>query len=179
LSNQHQLLLSLETRGEEVYYVAPLFHRAREFNDSYLSNQILQRSTFLRPSAIGRLPDGDDHHVAFRDRGAGFFLSEPKRMDSALDEENLARHVAESVRVRGARSLTVEGWHELSEKILTVVETEMAEDEAYLTEERGADVRAFRAQAQRLHPVEQVAYLARTFLESECLVVWERGGGSP
>ena len=65
-SDQHELLLELESSGEQVYYIAPMFHTEEEFNVAYLSGNILKRSIFLRPSAIGTLPDGRRHHVAFR-----------------------------------------------------------------------------------------------------------------
>ena len=42
-SDQHEMLLELEDKGNEVYYSAPAFHTSVEFNDAYLSHQVRTR----------------------------------------------------------------------------------------------------------------------------------------
>lgn len=46
-SDQHELLIELEQSGNEVYYVAPMFHRAEELNDAYTTRNVFNRSVFF------------------------------------------------------------------------------------------------------------------------------------
>jgi hypothetical protein len=64
-SRQHEMLLDLENAGEEVYYSAPMFHTAEELNTAFLNQSVCSSSIWIRPSEIGPLPDGLDHHVSF------------------------------------------------------------------------------------------------------------------
>jgi hypothetical protein len=64
-SEQHEMLLDLESRGNEVYYLAPAFHTPEELNDSYLTHQVRARSLWLRPSIIGPLPMTNMLHSRF------------------------------------------------------------------------------------------------------------------
>jgi hypothetical protein len=79
-SKQHEMLLDLESDGNEVYYAAPAFHEPGELNGAYLSHNVRARSIWLRPSQIGALDDRD-HHVAFTVPGAHFLCSDPRRID--------------------------------------------------------------------------------------------------
>ena len=97
-SSQHNALLNLESRGEQVFYAAPLFHRMEQLSAAYLARSVVERSAFFPPSAIGALPDHYDHHVSFTATQA-YFCSEPKRIDydfkgiTQLDRfQRLARH---------------------------------------------------------------------------------------
>lgn len=173
ISNQHQMLFDLERSGQEVYYVAPLFYTSGEFNATYLGRQMLQQSVFFRPMMIGALPDAGPHHIAYSDQATWFFLSEPRRMEVPISDESLVSHVHRAVEERGDRGLTEGAWRELVEKMLVIVDSRQIEHRR--GGERVADmVRLFRRESQRMHPVEQAAYISRAFLESECVVVWQR-----
>ena len=65
-SRQHSLLLALEQKGNLVYYAAPAFHDIEQINRYYIDREIVPRSIYVRPSAIGPLPDDKPHHVAFK-----------------------------------------------------------------------------------------------------------------
>lgn len=64
-SPQHELLRDLETQGHKVEYVAPLFIEQTELNRCFLNGQLRNRVLRVRPSAIGQLPDDDDHRVVW------------------------------------------------------------------------------------------------------------------
>jgi hypothetical protein len=83
-SAQHALLMQSEGAGNEVYYVAPLFHTSEELNDAYLTNMVAMRSAFVPPSFIGALTDDDDHYLALSadNKDWLFCTSEPRRIDS-------------------------------------------------------------------------------------------------
>lgn len=74
-SKQHSLLLDLEQKGNLVYYAAPAFHEIEQINRFYIDREIVARSIYIRPSAIGPLPDDKPHHVAFKLGGSSLPLS--------------------------------------------------------------------------------------------------------
>lgn len=79
-SRQHELLLDLESHGNDVYYTAPAFHKDDELNDAYLTQNVCARSMWLRPSFFGPLPDDELHYAAFQDALADRFYccSQPR-----------------------------------------------------------------------------------------------------
>jgi hypothetical protein len=82
LSEQHNMLLSLDDGFNEVYYAAPLFSTQNELNDYYTANTVLENCIFIKPNTIGPLPDDDDHHVSIDDNPSRGFLfsSQPKQI---------------------------------------------------------------------------------------------------
>jgi len=166
-SDQHQLLLDLENVGNAVYYVAPLFHRADELNAAYLAGQVLRRSIFVRPSAIGPLPDSDVHRIAF-DGTTEWFLSEPRRFEKILDQEAVARETMRDINDRGAMALTVQALESLKFGMLEILERTAGDRRAHRV-----DMAAWRQPGDSLR---QIVYLSRTFFDSECLVAIERRG---
>lgn len=98
-SRQHSLLLDLEGKGNLVYYVAPTFHEIKEINQYYINREIVVRSIFVRPSAIGELPDNNAHHVAFKVQEtnlplsvSAYLLSQP-----VLLEIDVARSLTDAI----------------------------------------------------------------------------------
>lgn len=75
-SDQHQLLLALDSDENEVYYAAPRFHELVEINSAWNANEVASRSIFVAPNQIGNL-DASSHHVAYDDKQA-FLCSKPK-----------------------------------------------------------------------------------------------------
>ena len=91
-SQQHRMLLDLESAGVAntnnlVFYAAPAFHTTTELNDAYASREVVKRSVFFRPSAIGNLPDDQDHHVAFQIATAPFPGMTAYRLSHPVDVE--------------------------------------------------------------------------------------------
>lgn len=94
-SPQHSLLIALESSGAEVYYVTPRFHTSIEFSNLYFSRDVVQNSAFIRPGAIGPLPDTKQHHVSYERGGAhAWFCSEPVVIEEGtLDGSSLANKI--------------------------------------------------------------------------------------
>ncbi|MXO57945.1 hypothetical protein GRI89_00080 [Altererythrobacter salegens] len=82
LSDQHQLLLDLESRHPgSVFYASPRLRNSREFNAAYNSAEVHRRSALISPSAIGALPDDKPHVVSYRPRDTqGWFCSDPQEI---------------------------------------------------------------------------------------------------
>jgi hypothetical protein len=137
-SQQHNLLLGHERKGFTVLYAAPEFHRPEELNDAYLDGQMVRRSAFFQPTAIGRLDDSD-HFVSFKAGASiGYRFSDPIEVERVDFESVVAAlcdgKVAERFENLPAReSLTmiademVSDWSEvvagLSERIPAQAET--------------------------------------------------------
>jgi len=73
-SRQHNLLLGLESQGNEVYYATAMFHTAAELNAAYAGRQVVQSSAFFRPHDIGPLPDAEQHYVVFHPQQSTAYL---------------------------------------------------------------------------------------------------------
>ncbi|WP_084420198.1 hypothetical protein [Henriciella litoralis] len=74
-SKQHEMLLSLENAGNEVFYAAPRFHTHEELNAAFNKNSVSADSTFVRPSTIGHLTPGS--HTCAIDHSTIHICSEP------------------------------------------------------------------------------------------------------
>jgi len=118
-SDQHQLLLDLESEGNVVAYAAPGFSEADELNDAYSQDLVAVRSVFVKPSAIGPLGDDRRHWVAFQTAPLrAFRCSEPKPIELVAGEVLFSGETArEAVRRRGRpRQQT---YDEVSEELFT------------------------------------------------------------
>lgn len=166
-SQQHEMLLELESGDQEVYYSAPAFHEPRELNDAYSRHQVKQRSLWLRPSWIGPLPDGDDHYIAFQLPGPKFFCSKPTIIDQAADYESFFNHAGMVLRQKGLTSLTRGRIEKLDQLVKNVAwkKREIPQDDFQQTAERLSD----------LPPLRRIAYYAHTFLDAELFLIYERG----
>jgi hypothetical protein len=162
LSMQHQMLLALESQGNEVYYAAPAFHEPHELNAAYLQHRVKDRSILLEPSLIGPLPDDDEHHIAFRDNGPQyewhFCSTGPREPLPPLSAERFLRRVQRAFRAKGSDALEEPSLARLRSQVLRTAR-----------EERIADVDIVGL--DRLTLLQQIAYLSQTFLNCQMFVV--------
>lgn len=86
-SKQHDLLMRLEAKGNEVYYAAPEFHLPEELNDAFTDNIVRFQTAFFRPFAIGKLPDKHEHFVGFeKGQTFGYLFSDPVKIERESSE---------------------------------------------------------------------------------------------
>ncbi len=80
LSNQHQLLIDLETGSPgSVFYVTPVMQDQVQFNTAYCAQSVHQSCFFFSPTDIGPLPDDQKHSIAYQQNPKlAWFCSEPK-----------------------------------------------------------------------------------------------------
>lgn len=84
-SRQHDLLLDWERKGNTVYYVGSALPSLDHFNVAYRSGTVLAESAYVKPVAIGRILDNDEHHIAFDFPLTKFvFCSQPKPSDTPI-----------------------------------------------------------------------------------------------
>jgi hypothetical protein len=64
-SSQHNLLRALSEAESEVYYAAPAFYRQTEFNQAFVSNEILSESAFIPLRDLPDLADDEQHYITY------------------------------------------------------------------------------------------------------------------
>lgn len=166
VSRQHEMLLDLEGRGQEVYYSAPMFHQPEELNAAFMASGVGARSIWIRPSDIGPLPDDGEHHVSFEPGSPWTFFSKPKPLDVKREFSDVAETLHRTLRERGEVALKRENLEHLAGSI-----GEIAEKRREIRERQKA---ATREMLRKISPLQRVAYYASVFLESQLFVVQER-----
>ncbi len=167
-SKQHPSLLRLESKGYEVYYVAPVFHEVDELNDAYRKKKVATRSIFFRPSNIGLLPDDKTHQISFDSEGKAYLLSDPLPLKSPLTGEQLSYHLFHRVTEHGGLALTDQSLQQLANEIVETVRQ--------MREERSD---AEFGWLGNLAPLAQIAYVSRTFLDCAFFILREKTKGNP
>lgn len=166
-SQQHPLLLATEATGVAVYYVAPCFHEPDELNDAYTSQQVVQRSVFVKPSTIGHLPDHDNHHIAFH-QGSSFYLcsNDPKLiLEKGEERAAFMEDLEFGFERRDKMLLTEQSANEWAGRLREIVK---AHRPRWL---KDSDIEAIKADRT---PLSQFAYMANTFLGCTVILVAPR-----
>jgi hypothetical protein len=161
-SPQHSLLINLEGAGAEVYYVTPRFHTSTEFSNLYFSRNVVQNSAFIRPSAIGALPDAKQHHVSYERGGSlAWFCSEPVLIkEGTLDGSSLANNVLDTL--NQSKPLTTQ-LKSLLSKILRTLE------ERGITPPFPPDER--RGEFDDARRLNRISFLARQYFDCQFVIV--------
>ena len=72
-SNRHNLLRALSAEETEVYYASPAFYRQLEFNQAFVSNQLLNESRLIPLCQLPDLADDQPHYVTYCRGVPGFY----------------------------------------------------------------------------------------------------------
>jgi hypothetical protein len=161
-SDQHALLLALESSGEEVYYVAPSFHTVAELNEAYRSRSVSAGSRWFPPSCIGALPDDKDHYVSFKNPGPMIFRSTPRLLGDGATFFDFGLRLERAISQRGAESLAATSLTRLAAVL-----------EGLTAEGRRTTAASFGQTRDWLHdrpPLEQIAYYSSVFLEAQLFI---------
>jgi hypothetical protein len=163
-SQQHNLLLDLESKGYPVYYAAPHFHLPEELNDAYLNSDVINRSAFFKPSDIGNLPDLEEHHISFKAGYPAYLFCEPR----LISEESISRRTLDDDLLEGFYRYPIvdengDGSEKVADDLLACVKKRV-DDYAWL------ESKTISQLAER-EPVQKIAYIARAFLGCEVLLV--------
>ncbi len=159
-SDQHELLLDLENKGNVVVYAAPAFTTGEELTEAYVADLVEDRSIFISPSMIGPLADDDHHHVAFQKPGQSYFCSEPRPIEQTSFAAALSPNALPQRRHRGPP--TSDFFLELADDLLSVYESREA-----VTADRRLNLRSLR---QRREPAEYAGLISRTLFDAELLI---------
>ncbi|MDP2935001.1 MAG: hypothetical protein Q8O86_00755 [Dehalococcoidia bacterium] len=185
-SHQHEMLLKLETKHEEVYYCAPGFHRLSELNDAYLRHQVCERSLWILPSSVGRFQGPGEHYVSFRIPGRVFVHPEPREALESTDFATLSERIYSRYKKERDTALTDRRLLELADTLYDIAHGRREIAERHRTDmpnrwsRRGLlDQEAFyarrdiRDELSRRSPLEQVAFYASMYFDLQMFVVQE------
>lgn len=165
-SNQHQMLLDLESGGNEIYYVAPAFHEPEGLNDAYLNRRVKELSIWIKPSFIGPLPDDKTHHVAFQTGIDPYFCSEPRRIFEAADFQSISRKVEDKFEAERDNALNSERLRNLADNLFAI--SQGREDISQQQKDRAQQT--FKSRS----PLEEVAYYAQAYFDCQLFIISER-----
>lgn len=165
-SKQHESLLKLEALGESVYYVAPVFHEAKDFHLGYIKGDIAKKSIFIPPQQIGEFNDEQPHYVSFQNPNDTIYkLSEPVEIGIATSFENFTESVSESLLAKGESALRESALNQLITNIIGIIVNLSLIDENtnlnYLLRDRNL--------------IERIAYLAHVFFGCQLYIISRKG----
>jgi hypothetical protein len=160
-SNQHQMLLDLETQGNLVYYAAPAFHRAEDLNTAFRDRHVFDRTVFVRPMDLGQLPDDEEHCVAFLPGDyTGRMYSEPRTVRIAAEGKAFREDLNRQRERLTSRQINAEFLLQLAADMEGIARKRLKFAVGGRARETTAD----------LTPMERVGYLSRTFFDAEFFV---------
>jgi hypothetical protein len=160
ISKQHDLLCDFEERGNEIYYVAPVFWKERDFNDIYISRTICDNSVFVSPLNIGRITDYDKHHISFQNVNGGYRFSDPVRLELPLNLKRISERIAKKLEIqRSQQKFGEDYWVRLNREI-----EEILQETRYLVERTLFPVDTLR---NIKSPLERIALLSQIYFGSQ------------
>ncbi|MBU0734083.1 MAG: hypothetical protein KKG10_08020 [Proteobacteria bacterium] len=165
-SRQHNLLLSWEEVGNEVYYASPMFYHAEELNAAYSGRMMVESSAFFRPQDIGPLPDVEQHCVVFHPSGTvAYFHSEDERPVQLIHGKEWLERV-----FFGAKQRMSEVSLEMLNELVTSMHNVLFEAiPGWKRQHRETFDRFARHEKRGL--AAYVSYLARTYYDSQFVLI--------
>jgi hypothetical protein len=140
-----------------------MFHTTEELNSAYINHRVVQQSMFVTPSIIGPMHDMDEHYLSFNEQNDLFVCSKPKQVNkSDVGYSNFIKIVM-SYLERGERTSRIEAMEKLLDQVIRIIEKSKQ-----FGLWKDLDLVMLRSDRQ---PLFQVAYLARTFLGCEMLIL--------
>ena len=174
-SDQHNLLLDLESKGHLVAYAAPMFFQSAELNTHYLNDEILDNSVAFRPSDIGPLPDDKDHYVVFRRVGTAYRCSDNP---TQVKFDKLSRFLTGRLKSPAPEPLGAEGVIRLGDEIVEAVKVaKLRRFKDNWSRPKEIDTEQLRRVIRARPSLDTLSLISRTVLDSELLVVnpqWQR-----
>lgn len=163
-SDQHQLLIDLESLGETVFYIAPEFHLPNDLNKFYLSKTVASNSVAISPLDIGPLVDDDEHYIVFeRGTSIGYLCSDnPIEIRKTPIKEGLIN----LVRSRNAepRKLGEVGLRKIIDQMLKALSLSKSIEKSGVVK----DLQSIRLNRSS---IEVAGYIARTFFDTELVIL--------
>ncbi len=166
-SQQHKLLLDLEKSGNDVYYIAPRFHRVSDLDNYYGSNMVVAQSALIRPENIGILPDAEEHYITFlANDSIGFLWShDPNNFIKFTSTSQFEHYQIFRLEEHG-RKINIQFFDDMANRIIEVLESPYGISK---------EMSRLRRQLQMRETIEAkaqfVSYLARANLDAEFLII--------
>ena len=169
-SDQHNLLLELENSGETVFYIAPEFHLPRELNEFYLNSSVVQNSAAFSPGVIGPMPDDEEHYLVFKRGTSEAYRCSDNR--KPVRKSPLNEGLISLLNQRDVKHIDFNDryFNTLVDNMLSVLRESEERLKRY---KKSIDINGIERIVQNRNPVDAIGYMARTFYDSELLIVPE------
>ncbi len=159
-SNQHQLLIELEKKGNSVFYATPKIHEAVNLNGAFFDKQIVARSLFISPAEVGELPDNESYRVVFSALTQDvYFCPAPRKLERVINGETFADSVRAICSTKEPDKLDAEFFHWLATEMVSLVSPNHRIFDELSRGKLEMDAGTF------------VNYLAKTLFDCELLVI--------
>jgi len=161
-SNQHMMLLDLESQGT-VFYTAPAFHRPDELNDAYLNHEVVKKSIWLSPSSIGRFSDNKIHYVAFQLLGKTRICSkEPEILNKQVGFDQFIKNISSKIKESGQSALKAQNLEKLADFMSEISKKKREID---LEKKRETDkILRYR------EPIERIAFYSHVYFDCQLYI---------
>ena len=121
-SNQHQMLIELEKKGNLVFYATPKIHEAVNLNSAFFDHQVVALSLFVSPREIGELPDNESHRVVFSNRVEEvYFCPLQQRLNRVIQGEKFTEAVRRQLADVEPAVLDDEFYHRIASDMASLV----------------------------------------------------------
>lgn len=172
--DQHRLLTQLQAGGNDVYYIAPGFHRTSDLNENYSNGSVVANSVLVQPLSLGQFPEGEAHHFSFASANDTVVrvFSEPFAV-KMLGIRNLVEH--HSALLLSPTSDIVR----LDERTLSHLEQTMLDIIAGTGLVEGLPRNQNLARWRDTNLLYRIAYIARVAFECTFFLIGHRAPGSP
>lgn len=158
-SQQHQLLLDLESRGNIVYYAAPIFSKPHELDRYFLRKSVRHNTLFLKPRTIGVIGDSKAHTISFSGFGQLIYRSEPVYLNRDELSFEPEQKIAASEDYEEPRTR-----RKFIEELVDIYSKRRRYEDAGLEQ-------SLREPAEDRDPMQHLAYLARNLYGCELIYV--------
>ena len=105
-SPQHNCLVDLASKQQNVYYCAPLFHADRDFNRFYMTKRILERSVWVSTQDLPHVRGRQHHRISYISTH-GIFQSERKELHIVSAEKQVNELLHNFVRQMAGPSMQI------------------------------------------------------------------------
>lgn len=167
-SDQHNLLLELENSGETVFYIAPEFHLPRELNEYYLNRTVIKNSAAFSPKDIGPMPNDEEHYLVFTRGNSNAYRCSDEPVE--VNKSSLSNGFRPLLMQRDIkhRDLDEQSLKSLADNMLKVLESSERRLKKY---RKSIDIDGIKRIVGEQEPVSGISYMARTFYDSELLIL--------
>lgn len=163
-SQQHNLLMDLESSGYSVFYITPEFHQTDELNINYLNRLVVANSAAYSPLNIGVMPNDDSHYIVFK-KGAknkvGYRCSDESKEVKKYSLSDGFQSIPDTSRMK-SQNFDVAYFHNLSENMIEILvssQMRLGSREGY------SETEAIWEIIKQFDPVGAINYMARIYFD--------------
>ncbi len=121
-SRQHNLLVTLATKEDNVHYCAPMFHRAEEFNLSFFHDEVLKESVWISAKGLPLLSPADVkyHHLLYTRSHQLFWATDPEPLVGISNARDGLENLLSQLETRRAPTINLNRLRDLWSNVSSI-----------------------------------------------------------